>query len=154
MKKLLLSFFLLCTVAWSYAADSVWCMITNTGQAIELSNVSYILAEGTAPETFSIVLKSGNPIENVGKVKFAQATPTGIAHISSDDMPMLTQYFDGQLTISNVAPDLPIRVYSLNGQLLRSGITSSSSTTIDISNLTPGVYVLKVGGNALKFMKK
>lgn len=156
MKKFLLSLAMLCTTMMLHAANTVWCMVTNGGQSIPVSNVSYILAEGTSPETFSIVLKSGSPVENVGMVKFAQLEATGIDAVPTTDgsVPMLARAFDGQLMISNAAAGLPVRVLSVNGQLVKSSVTDNGSTELFIGDLTSGVYILKVGDTAVKFMKK
>lgn len=160
MKKFLLSLSLVCASMAVHANDYVWCMVANTGQAVPLSNVSYILAEGSAPATFSIVLKSGDPVENVGKVRFAQTAPnmtTGIDQATvagGDATPMLSRAICGDLVISNAAAGLPVSVYSIKGQLVKNGTTSGETTTVSTGDLTSGVYILKVGDTALKFMKK
>lgn len=154
MKKILLSILMLYALAVN-AADAVWCMVTNTGTVIPMSNVSYIIAEGAAPETFSIVLKSGSPIEGVGKASFSQQDATGITNvIENGGTPVLTRAFGDQLTISGAEEDLRIDIYSINGKLLKRDRTSNSQTTIYIGDLTPGLYVLRVGGSSLKFTKK
>jgi polyhydroxybutyrate depolymerase len=44
-------------------------------------------------------------------------------------------------------------IYSLYGQLLKSGSISMSSSEIDISNLHPQGYLLKIGGQYQRFIK-
>lgn len=154
-KKLLLSLAMFAMAMASWGADKVWCMQTNTGQLIRMSNVSYILAEGAEPETFSVVLKEGNPVENVGKVTFLQAAPTGISQVeTSDDIPMLTQVMGNELTISGTVEGQTVAVLSVSGAMLQQTVTTQSSTHINIGHLTSGVYILKVGSKAIKFIKK
>lgn len=154
-KKLLLSLVMLAMTMASWGADKVWCMQTNTGQLIRMSNVAYILAEGAEPETFSVVLKEGNPVENVGKITFLQADPTGISQVeTSDDISMLTQVMGNELVISGTAEGQIVAVLSVSGAMLQQAVTTHSSTHLYIGNLTSGVYILKVGNKAIKFIKK
>lgn len=155
MKTLIFTLLLFCSVTVR-AADVVWCMVTQSGQTVPMSNVAYLLsAGGSQPETFSIVLKEGDPIENVGKVNFARLETTGIDTVKpTGEIPMITSLVGNQLTISATTSGQAVSVYSIGGVMMLSTVTAGEETTLYIGNLAPGVYVLKVGDTAIKFMKK
>jgi len=52
-----------------------------------------------------------------------------------------------------IAESSRYEIYSLCGQLLKSGSISMSSSEIDISNLHPQGYLLKIGGQYQRFIK-
>ncbi len=155
MKTLLLGLLLCCSVV-AHAADAVWCMVTQSGQVVPMSSVAYLLSDGgTEPEAFSIVLKEGDPIEHVGKINFAQLDLSGIETVTpTGEMPTITSLIDNQLTISATASGQPVSVYSVSGAMVLRTVTAENETTLYIGNLAHGVYVLKVGDTAIKFMKK
>lgn len=156
MKKILFTFVMLCSCMTSLAADKVWCMVANTGQIVQMSNVSYILAEGAIPETFDVILKEGDPLQNIGKIVFKQLDVTGInSNSSNGDTPILSRLFDNQIILSGVESGMKISVYSLSGVEKISMVSSSSElTTVSLACLVPGIYLLKVGSTSVKFTKK
>lgn len=54
------------------------------------------------------------------------------------------------LKISRVSEDTPVAVYSASGQLVARG---TAGADIDISNLGAGLYLVKCGRSAAKFIK-
>ena len=156
MRQLVISLLMFCSATVAMA-DNVWCMVTSSGEVVPMSNVAYLLsAGGQTPATFDIVLKEGPAITGVGRVDFVQMDPTtGIETVRpSEDVPTLSSVIDGQLTIFGTAAGQRVTVYSLTGATLLSTVTSDASTTLNVSGLTSGVYVLKVGETAIKFMKR
>lgn len=55
-----------------------------------------------------------------------------------------------QLIIKGVSEDAIIRVYGLNGQLMKSGYGS----TMNVSDLNSGTYIMNVQGLSLRFLKQ
>lgn len=154
MRQLIITLLMFCS-ATAAMADNVWCMVTPTGQAIAMSDVDYLVsAGGQTPATFDIVLKDGSHI-TTGRIDFAQMEPTGIEDVRpSADEPVISSVIDSQLTISGTAAGQQVTVYGLSGATLLRTVTAEAQTTLYIGNLTPGVYVLKVGDTAIKFMKR
>lgn len=154
MRQLIITLLMFCSATIAMA-DNVWCMITPSGQVIPMGNVAYLVsAGGTSPETFDIVLKQGDPV-TTGRIDFVQLDPTGIEIVRpSGDVPTLSSVMGDQLVISGTAAGQQVVVYSLTGAVLLRTVTADTQTTLNIGNLTSGVYVLKVGGTAIKFMKK
>lgn len=54
---------------------------------------------------------------------------------------------------SNVAGQLNVNIYSINGQLVKSG-TYASGEGINISQLSPRMYLVQANGSTIKFLKK
>jgi hypothetical protein len=152
--KTIISVLLLMTSLSVRASDPVWCLVTNTGVQIPLSNVSYIFMDGNDAETFTIVPKTGSQISGVGKATVEQLDPTKISlPIMADGQPML-QVESNSICISGCEVGLPVAVYTVGGNTVLQGKTQSGSTVLDIVELPKGIYVLKVGNTSLKFSRK
>lgn len=135
-------------------AAEVWCLVTNTGVQIPLSNVSYIFMDGSDAETFTIVPKSGTQISGVGKATVEQLDPTDISlPVKTDGQPMV-QVESNSINISGCDMGLPVVVYTVGGTIVLQDKTRSNSTVLDITGLQKGIYVLKVGDTSLKFCRK
>jgi hypothetical protein len=135
-------------------AAEVWCLVTNTGVQIPLSNVSYIFMDGSDAETFTIVPKSGTQISGVGKATVEQLDPTDISlPVKTDGQPMV-KVESNSINISGCDMGLPVVVYTVGGTIVLQDKTRSNSTVLDITGLQKGIYVLKVGDTSLKFCRK
>jgi len=53
-------------------------------------------------------------------------------------------YLDNKITISNIVDKANYRIISINGQVVIDGSSRSDSETIDLSNLSSGIYVVEV----------
>ena len=58
-----------------------------------------------------------------------------------------------ELSISGLTKEEKFEIYSLDGKLLKSG-TYSSKENIQVSSLSKGVYLIKIGNQNLKFIKE
>lgn len=153
MRKILTLLLLASAISLS-AAEKVWCIVTDSGQKIAMSNVSFILASD-ASETLSIVCNNGNVAYRVSKITFEQAEPTGISDIKDDSESSFTLLpASSSLLISGCAENTTVSVYDGSGRLVRQSVITSGSHEISLSGLTPGVYILKVGNRSIKFLKK
>ena len=94
----ILTLLLLFSLTTVQAAEKTWHLITDKGDAIELSNVSYLLAAST--ESFDIVCKDGTTINGVSGISLAEREPTGIKPINTGDA-MFSQVVGDQIYISH-----------------------------------------------------
>lgn len=79
-------------------------------------------------------------------------TSTGIADVSNDNKP--TVYYDtttGSI-ITKGAENLKYEIYNLTGVQTMAGIATSDN--INVSNLTKGIYLIKIGNSTVKFIKQ
>lgn len=151
MRKLTFLLALLFSTTAVQAAEKTWHLITDKGDAIELSNVSYLLAAST--ESFDIVCKDGTTISGVSGISLEEREPTGIKPIKNGDA-MLSQVVGDQIYISHAKAGTTAEVLSLSGTIHISQTMTDSQNVINVSKLRSGTYILKVGETSIKFIKK
>ena len=149
----LLSLFLtlLLSITVVQAAEKTWHLITDKGDAIELSNVSYLLAAST--ESFDIVCKDGTTINGVSGILLEEREPTGVNPINNGDA-MFSQVVGDQIYISHAKAGTTAEVLSLSGIIHVSQTLTDGQNIINVSKLRSGTYILKVGETSIKFIKK
>ena len=62
----------------------------------------------------------------------------------------LKQAVDGSLNIKGLAEGTQVQIFDASGKQM----TATNDTTINVSSLKPGMYILKVGSQIVKFVKK
>ena len=146
MKRTILSFVALFSCMMMQAADVVWCVVTQSGQAVPVSADS---------ETFNIVLKDGTVIQGITKATFSRMEPTAISSvgISGSNAPE-TRIAGDEITLIGCPVKSHVEIYVVSGKRMKSVVTASSETSFSISDLPAGVYVLKVDSVSVKFLKK
>lgn len=79
-------------------------------------------------------------------------TSTGIYDVSSENKP--TVYYDATTAsiVVKGAENLNYEIYNLTGVQTMTGIITSEN--INVSNLTKGIYLIKIGNNTVKFIKQ
>lgn len=66
----------------------------------------------------------------------------------------ITGHVGDFLHIEGVTAGSEIAIYSANGEQKYRGQSNSENTTVDVSRLSGGVYILRVGRQAVKFIKE
>jgi hypothetical protein len=106
-----------------------------------------------------LAFKSGS-IESYGLStvqKLYFDSQTSISEYNSNDLQKLLVYPDpagNEITVQNIASGLSlVFIYSVDGQLLLKTKVSPDASTIDVSNLEKGLYLLLANGTAVKFVK-
>lgn len=61
---------------------------------------------------------------------------------------------ESTLNVAGTEPGTHIAVYDLGGALAASARTTADTASLDLSALTPGVYVVAVGKHTVKIIKK
>ena len=77
------------------------------------------------------------------------ADPNGIEDVrlfNADEL-------DGKLRLKGIAPGTPVKVYDTAGKMCLS-TTAGKQTRIDLNGLGRGIYIIRAGKTAIKFMKK
>ncbi len=154
MKKNVL-FLLLCSALTlpSAAQDNpTYCLLTNAGDSIDAAQVNYLAADADSPNEFNVVMKGGRVYTRVTSLT-PVGTATAIKSVKTERPGMLV------LGSGNVIIQCPERgqilsVCKPDGQLLRTFHLAAGRQTVDISALPAGVYILKTGQSAVKFIKK
>ena len=146
MKKIfILAGLLLALCGQSALADGQpWCLVTETGNAVAMSQVSCLVAADD-DVTFSVVLKNGSTLSGVQKATFAQREESGIEAVTSEPIRV-----NSELSLEGVEPNTLVRVYATNGKLLR----ETSAQLVKLSDLPSGIYIIKVNETSFKIAKQ
>ena len=134
---------MLMLVAPSKAATTQTLIIN--GEVVE-KIVTKITFEGDlAVLTFADASVSAEDMGNV-VLRFTDS-PTSIKDINAFQ---LNQAVDGSLNINGLAEGTLVQIFDASGKLM----TATYDTTINVSSLKPGMYILKAGNKIVKFAKK
>ena len=152
MKKILTVLFIMFSVLTMSAEDLVWAMNANSGEQIALSEVDYMIAADNAKE-FSIVLNGGATINGVKEVTFTQVSSV-IEIAVQEDLQIFPNPVISTFNISGCQEGTTINIFSIDGEVQKSITTASPNHTIDVSDLTPGYYLLSTERSTVKFIKK
>ena len=152
-RVLLLTVAILCQSA-AFADDMVLQVWKSDGQVI---NINLNEEPKTTYSDGNLVITTTKttvtyPLESVRRYTYASAstgieTPKSVSSVLSSD--------GETLTFTNLKAGTSIKLYNVAGQLLRT-ITSGaeSSTTVSVSQLPTGVYVVKVNDATYKITKR
>jgi len=134
-------------------------MITNTGKYFQFKTVP-TLQPVAGSDKFDVVYSDVTE-KNVSKVHFVRTGDidnymTGVEAPIMDQEENLTLQtpINSQMQISGCGDAKTAVVYSVSGAKVAQSKVSAGMTTLHVSDLTPGVYVVKVGKKSLKFVKK
>lgn len=158
MKKKLL---LCCTILFLCAGrlvaqndEKVWHMITDTRLYIPMEQVEYLLF---ADESllFSVVKTNNEIISDVASVSFAEV-PLAVedAHNDRFDISIFPNPVASYLHLQGISQAATAQVLSLDGAVIIETALQPGKADINLSALTPGVYMLKVNNTVVKFIKK
>lgn len=144
MKRLtILSLALLLLLPFARAEERVWCLITDSGDSVAMSEV-LCLAAADDDSTFAVVLKEGEAIAGVRRARFGMEIPTGIAK------PGIVVAKDN-LLLTNAPAGSTVSIYSIDGKLMQQ---AKSDEQIDISSLPARTYyIIRLGKASFKFRK-
>ena len=105
---------------------------------------------------FEVVTTEGNET-GVTSVSFFRGESTGIEKVKEirnvEQLRLLTPVCS-QLALSGCSETGSAVVFALDGKQMTEAPVNNGHTTIFVGNLKAGVYVVKVGNKALKFIKK
>ena len=132
----------------------VW-LVTNTGKQFLVKDVK-MLASIDTQGVFEVVTTEGNET-GVTSVSFFRRESTGIEKVKEirnvEQLRLLTPVCS-QLALSGCSETGSAVVFALDGKQMTEAPVNNGHTTIFVGNLKAGVYVVKVGNKALKFIKK
>ncbi len=145
----------------SYIDVSKKCyMFTNTGLYFSLGAEKPMLDVQDGSSLFNVTDRDGNVLAtDVATVKFMRTNEPeeldikSIAADQEEKLQLLTP-ISSQMTISGCGEAKVARVYSMGGQVVAESQVELGVTTLEVSHLSAGVYIVKVGKKNLQFIKK
>ena len=150
MKKLMFSLMML-VAANVMAEDNHLYIQSSTGETLDWSvpslqkmtfqigNVVITMKNGTSTYT---------SISSVNRMYICTPSVNGIESVEGDGQCI----WDGERLHVNAPAGSAVKVYSVNGVLVSQ--TRLTDTSVDLQGLNRGMYVVNVGGQVVKIMKK
>lgn len=146
---------MLMAVLSAQAEDLLWYVVTDTGMSIEKNKVELLVAADDNT-TFALVATDGTVLaEGVGSIRFEQrAAPAGITPIAAEghDLRLIGGTVDSQLVLTGAKGT--VSVYATDGRRMFSTEATGGVTRLNVQTLSSGIYVVKCGKAAFKFIKK
>ena len=142
-KALLLCLTLAALFPLARGEEHVWCLITDKGESIAMSDV-LCLAAADDDSTFAVVLTNGNAIAGVCRAYFEIGIPTGLAkpgNVVARDV----------LHLTNAPAGTDVNIYSIDGKLM---LRAKANEEIDLNALPAHTYyIIRLGESSFKFRK-
>ncbi len=153
MKKILLSVLTVLAVGTAKADEKAWYLQTDTNAKVALEKVDYLLAADD-DDHFTVVVKTGTPIAGVKSVSFSQQA-TGLETVEAGKPGIvLPTKTSSSLTLTGLASGTAVRIYSVDGRLVKEVTASDQSLKISVSDLANGTYILRTQNSDVKFVKQ
>ncbi len=125
-------------------------------QAYELKQLGYVELEGDEMTFFD---KEGNElhvtkIKEVQKIVIGGEPSTGVENVDGLSMEVYPNPSMNELFIKGMELGDVLRIYTIDGTLVKTQVVESEITRIDVSNLAVGSYLIQSKGNVVKFIKE
>jgi hypothetical protein len=131
-----------------------WYLVTDAGARFSVKSVGTLVASDDQP-TFSVLSVSGTVLaDEVTEVTFDQReelVPTSVPQVLVDNN-QLSRPIENELTLMGFRGT--VTVYTSGGQQVLRQSNTSGDLTLDVSSLSPGLYVVRAGTMCFKFLKK
>lgn len=151
MKKILLFFALICSLQMMVAN----LVVEHRSGADLLQDISLIGKWIYVGEDLQLLDKQGNvlatePLANIKKITFAlSSTPTATENVQTNTILVYPNPTQDVLMIQGIEPQT-LRVYDLQGRMLK----AEKGTQVSVGNLAEGTYLLQIGTQVVRFIKK
>lgn len=155
MRRLLLSLAAVCTLTAAAQDDLKWALtVPQSGETVLMERVGFLLAADDS-DTFSVVCTDGRVIGGVSEITFVQTDPSGIARpVAPAVSPSVYLSAGSVLRVTGCRAGTQLGVYDEGGRRVVSCTAGEGTTAVNIGSLPHGVYMLKAGDTAIRFMKK
>ncbi|MBQ8806965.1 MAG: T9SS type A sorting domain-containing protein [Bacteroidaceae bacterium] len=150
MKKLMFSLMMLVAVN-VMAEDNHLYIQSSTGETLDWSVPSLqkmTFQNGNVVVTMKNGTSTYTPISSVSRMYICTPSVNGIESVEGD----VQCTWDGERLHVNAPAGSAVKVYSVNGVLVSQ--TRLTDTSVDLQGLNRGMYVVNVGGQVVKIMKK
>jgi PKD repeat protein len=115
-------------------------------------------AAGVGPETITYAYTDANNCSNTATNTINVEECLGLNDNEINTVSVYPNPTDGKLTLSNVTGNTTFKVVSVSGQVVLSGVVSTTANSIDLSSFENGFYVLQLtqeqGLQTVRIVKK
>lgn len=154
---LLLFFVVWSAVGFSAVVNSITVVYLSTQeQEYELKKLGYLELDGDEMTFFD---KEGNElhvtkIKEVQKIVIGGEPGTGVENVDGLSMEVYPNPSMNELFIKGMELGDVLRIYTIDGTLVKTQVVESEITRIDVSNFAVGSYLIQSKGNVVKFIKE
>ncbi len=143
---------------WQSDLGLGWQNLSNAGQYSGVNNDTLVVTNLSAAnnnQLFRCILTSGTCSDTSAAATLSVSQTNGLNTLQNEIISIYPNPATNQITILSNAARYPLsyKVYNELGQALLIGDLMASTTSIDISRLAPGNYMLVVGTKHLSFVK-
>lgn len=129
-------------MGWQSAtSDSDWCRVINEPSGITLDKLTIECDE--KPETIDTRTAQLTITDGVSEM-IVTVHQSGINNISNIDNDTLSTHFDGSQLHITTTDNASVNIYDTAGQLMYKNTIYPGDTTINLGNLTSGMYILSI----------
>lgn len=149
-KRLFISLLFLIYLAvpsWAQTQQTV----TINGQTVDKTVVQITFDKDQVVLHFSDGLTQTADMDDVS-IAFSQSDAESIGSLQ-DNAFIFRGVVNGQLTIGNVQAGTNLTIFNANGQRMMSAFSTGETTTLNVTKLPAGTYILKAGTQFVKFQK-
>ena len=154
-QKLFFSLLALLIGAQVAATNLVLLKTDGTQQLLDIATIGKWVYVGDDLQLLSHdgVVLAQEPALNIRKITFAESsgtdTPTSIENIQSTSVVIYPNPSQDMLIVSGIEAQT-LRVFDMQGRLLK----AENGTQVHVSDLAEGTYLLQVGTQVVRFIKK
>ena len=138
-----------------YLAAPSWAQtqqtVTINGQTVDKTVVKITFDKDQVVLHFSDGLTQTADMDNVS-ITFSPSDAESISSLQGNAF-TFHGVVNGQLTIGNVQEGTHLTIFNANGQRMMSAQSTGGTTTLQVSQLPAGTYILKAGSQYVKFQK-
>lgn len=149
-KRLLLCLLLLIGFGTNAVAQTQQTVTVN-GQTVEKTVVQITFDKDKVVLHFSDGLTQTADMDDVS-IAFSPSDAESISSLQSNAF-TFHGVVNGQLTIGNLQEGTHLTIFNANGQRIMSAQSTGGTTTLQVSQLPAGTYILKAGSQFVKFQK-
>ena len=143
----LLFLIFLAAPSWAQTQQTV----TINGQTVDKTVVQITFDKDQVVLHFSDGLTQTADMDDVS-IAFSPSDAESISSLQSNTF-IFHGVVNGQLTIGNLQEGTHLTIFNANGQRMMSAQSTGGTTTLQVSQLPTGIYILKAGSQYVKFQK-
>lgn len=156
MKRVILlcAFVMLCLGHLSAQEENVWFVVSNNQEYIPYDEMDFILCSDENGE-MAIATIGGQLVQGVRNIKFTLA-PSSVNTVKNAavEVSVYPNPVVSQLSIKGLREETSVSILAVDGTVLMNTILDATRTTLDVSSLSTGIYLLQVKETIVKFIKK
>lgn len=153
MKRLLLSLCLMGAMGLNALADTTQQTITINSVEVTGKQVTAIAFSGdNATLTYSDNTTATESMDVISiLLSYDAAKPSAISDVNVFEFNGIV---GGNLQVGGLESGTPVQVFSITGKVCATGVAQDGQASIDVSSLGRGLYIVRAGNQAIKFVKK